>query len=486
MKKKTFYDNFKWDKTERIILYINNIKVDPYQEKAILCNTNCLLIAGAGAGKTFTILGKINYLLENKIYNEDEILVISFTNKSVEDLKNKIKYNIDIYTFHKLAITILKDHNINFNIASSDLLDFIINEFFHSLNDELIINEILYFYKEYDYFNFLNSSKYLNLTKTIHTFISLYKTNDCTKEALKETFKLNTFLTKLILIIMKLYENELLSSKQMDFDDLIKKATDIIDKFYKYKFIIIDEFQDTSLLRWKLIYKLLKINNAKIFAVGDDFQSIYHFSGCNIDLFLNFDKLLSNTTVLKLKYTYRNSQQLIDYAGKFILKNKLQVSKELLSYKNLNKPIKYSYYFNPKKSFHKLISKLINKYEKILILQRNNKDIDYFINKSFIKEKDYLLYKNKKVQYLTVHSSKGLEADVVIIINLTDSIMGFPNKLPNPNIVECINKSNDNYLYAEERRLFYVALTRTKNEVYLLTPIIHKSVFVTELRRITH
>lgn len=465
-------------------MYINNQLADNYQEKAILCPTNCLLIAGAGAGKTFTIVGKINYLIENNIYNEKEILVISFTNKSIEDLQKKIKYNIDILTFHKLAMNILKDHQFNFEIASSNTLEYIIFEFFHSLTDQKLIQEILKYYKEYDYQSFLKSSKYKNLISTIKTFINLFKTNNCTKKDIKKAFYSNSLITKLILIVMNLYDQELKSSNQMDFDDLISTATTIITKFYKYKYIIIDEFQDTSLLRWNLVKKLLDTNKALIFAVGDDFQSIYHFSGCNVDLFLNFSSLIPNSTILKLKYTYRNSQSLIDIAGKFILKNKAQINKELISSKDLKKPIRFINYFNPKKALKNLIEKLLPIYDDILILERNNSDINKYITKEFKKENDYLLYKNHKIRLLTIHSSKGLEADVVILINLINDKMGFPSQIKNPTIIESINSLNDDFLFAEERRLFYVALTRTKNEIYLLTPFFNKSIFVKELKKI--
>ena len=98
-------------------------------------------------------------------------------------------------------------------------------------------------------------------------------------------------------------------------------------------------------------------------------------------------------------------------------------------------------------------------------------------------EKDYLMYQNKKIRYLTVHSSKGLEAECVIVINLTNSLMGFPNQIIDEDIIKKVNDLKDNFLYAEERRLFYVALTRTKNEVYLLCPYFNKSIFVKEIKK---
>ena len=138
-------------------MLIDGKKPDAYQEKAIKETKNTLLIAAAGSGKTFTILGKLNYLVNNLNIKEEEILLISFTNKSVNDLKAKIKINADIFTFHKLAISILKYNHINFQICADDTLEYLTNEFFYSLNDHQLINDILKFFKCYDYSQFLNS-----------------------------------------------------------------------------------------------------------------------------------------------------------------------------------------------------------------------------------------------------------------------------------------------------------------------------------------
>ena len=127
------------------------IELDEFQKKAVYETGNILLIAGAGAGKTFTIIKKIEYLVDVLKYKPEEILIISFTNKSVNDLKRKIKYNCSIYTFHKLAINILSDYNINFSIVDDNYLEFITDEFFKSLTNKSMIYEILTFFKEYNY-----------------------------------------------------------------------------------------------------------------------------------------------------------------------------------------------------------------------------------------------------------------------------------------------------------------------------------------------
>ena len=446
------------------------MKPDKYQLEAIKSDKNTLLIAGAGAGKTYTIVEKIKYLVEEKNIKPCEILVISFTNKSVNDLKRKIDFNIDIMTFHKLAMSILDKKHFKYSLASSDYLEYVTDEFFYSLDLEKR-NEILKYFKEYDYNKFLESYKYKEFKKLIITLIRLYKTNDKTKDDMKKLFLENLFLSKYTYIIKCVYDSDLKSSQKLDFDDLIIKATQVLNEDLGYKYIIIDEFQDTSLIRFNLIKKIKDITNATLFCVGDDYQSIYHFSGCDINLFLNFKNLIPNSVILKLKYTYRNSQELIDVSSKFVMKNKNQIKKELFSYKHLDKPIEFIYYINPKKAFSKLYKKVKNINNDILVLGRNNFDIKKFSNKE-IKE------------FMSVHSSKGLEAENVILINLNDGLYGFPNKIINSKLIEELHPSDKSFLFAEERRLFYVALTRTKNKVYILVPFFSKSIFIKELKKI--
>ena len=232
-----------------------------------------------------------------------------------------------------------------------------------------------------------------------------------------------------------------------------------------------DEFQDTSNIRFNLINKIRDISNATLFCVGDDYQSIYHFSGCNLNIFLNFTKLIPNSTILKLKYTYRNSEELINISSKFVMKNKSQINKKLISNKHIDKPVEFIYYINPKKSFNKIYKSLLNK-GSLLVLGRNNFDINKFSDGNI-------------PEFMSVHASKGLESDNVILINMTDDMYGFPNKIVNSKLIEELHPSDKSYLYAEERRLFYVALTRTKNKVYILVPLFKKSIFIKEIKNLT-
>ena len=433
------------------------------QLEAVKSLENTLVVAGAGSGKTFTIVNKIKYLLDNNIYKENELLIISFTNESVNDLKRKIDYNLDIMTFHKLAITLI--NNPDMKISNEYYLKFIINEYFNSYGkynkkQNKLIKRIL---QEMDIDN---------LKKLIFTFINLYKSNYNDINYLLNLYQKSHFINKIyfkiILEIYHIYNQEIESSNLYDFNDMIKIATNNINNNIiktNYKYIIIDEFQDTSLNRFKLIDAIMKQNNAKIFVVGDDDQSIYRFSGCNLDIFLNFNKLVNNLNIINLDYNYRNPKEIIDVANSFIMKNKNQIKKETICLKNINKPIKICFYKNKRTAIEKILKYIDTKY---LILGRNNTDKDLFN----VQDKPFL----------TIHKSKGLEEDNIILINLTNNNNSLPSKIKNHKIINKLIKT-DYYPYEEERRLFYVALTRTRNNIYLLVPKSNYSIFIKELMK---
>lgn len=489
-----------------ITITVDGYELDKEQMEAVCSNSKYILIvAGAGSGKTTTIIGKIKYLILNGT-NPNDVLCISFTNATVTNLKEKIKKEtgmlIDVYTFHKLSMNILDNYKVRYKICASDFLDYLVKEYL----ENIILNDNNMMYIVLKYFNLstvkinilkkykklLSDGKIEKLIRLVTKFIRLMKTNGYNiysfNRFYKSKFKTKRFyFLKLVLILYQKYQNELESMGELDFDDLIIEASSLVSSFdyQKYKYVIIDEFQDSSMIRFELINNIIKKSNASLFLVGDDFQSIYKFAGCDLRIMLDFNKRFKDGSIYKITNTYRNSQELIDIAGSFVMKNKNQIKKNLVSSKKLSSPIKIIRYNNYKKDFKKLLEKISVK-NSILVLGRNNKDIYKLLDEDYNIYSDCIVYipKNIEFKYMTIHKSKGLEAEVVIIINLIDDIMGFPSKLEDDKILSIVSSNIDNYPYSEERRLFYVALTRTKGYVYLYVPKYNESVFIKEIKKI--
>ena len=461
---------------------INGHSLDSEQRLAIINDSNSsLIVAGAGSGKSLTMIGKIRYLIELKNVKESEILCITFTKEASINLEKNIKknynYNISVYTFHKLGLTILKEKD--FKISNPNTLSFVVDEYFYIIrydkNMSFKVKKILYKI-DMPYEIILKSKELIVLKKLIITFINLFKTNNYKLEDFIY-FKGNKDILRIIIDIYLLYEGELRSTNKIDFNDMISMAIENVknNNINKYKYIIVDEYQDTSYTRYLLLKAIINKTNSKIVCVGDDYQSIYRFNGCDIEMFLNFKKYFKGAKILKIINTYRNSQQLINIAGSFIMKNRRQIYKKLKSDISINKPIKIMFGNN----LYRLLDCVYKAHENLLVLGRNNFDIE----KYFKLDNNYFIYQGRKVKFLTVHSSKGLEEECVVIINLKDDILGFPNKINDEKILLNVIKNADKYPYEEERRLFYVALTRTKSDVYLLVDKTNPSIFVKELIR---
>jgi len=458
--------------------------LDKEQTKAALTNDkNTIIIAGAGSGKSLTMVGKIKYLVNYKKIDIDEILCITFTNDAANSLEKKIMKELGlinkVYTFHKLALEILKSKNITYSIATDDLLDFLIDEILIGIGNQPYFQN---WFLTKDYFNNKNFINYKNaIGRFIKLFISNYYDINMFDKIIKKSKKCDK---GYIMIIKKIYEIYILEKSSqglIDFDDMIYMATkevrdNGINKSYKY--IIIDEYQDTSKIRENLVKEILIKTGALITVVGDDFQSIYRFSGCDLNNFLDFKKNFKGVKKLYLTNTYRNSQELINVAGDFVMKNPRQIHKKLKSKKRIEKPITILYYKDKRKDFLKALE-FINK-DNLMIIGRNNNDIKDYISNNLLKD-NKLNYKNMNIYYKTIHKSKGLEENDILIINLTNDNNSLPSKIKDNNILKYVTIHKDKYPFEEERRLFYVGLTRTKNNCYLLVPNKNPSIFIEEL-----
>ncbi len=364
-------------------------------------------------------------------------------------------------------------------------------------------------------------NKYIfRLTLLICNFISNFKTQGYQLEQF-DKFRASTknIRTDLFLEICSIcyleYQKALKENHCIDFQDMINESADIIHKrlisrdLLDFKYIIVDEYQDISRQRYNLIRELSQLCHAKIVAVGDDWQSIYAFSGSILPLFTRFSQEVSYAQELKITHTYRNAQEIIDIAGTFIQKNSNQIKKELISPKRISNPViirtysedpierqKGGRYYSLAAEVEKAIEDIIkynnqeikHRVTSILLIGRYGFDARHLcVSSNFTyDEKTGKIYSTKynkqvKLQFLTAHSSKGLSAENVIIINAKDDIYGFPSKVDDDPILNLVVSNDQSYNYAEERRLFYVALTRTKNRVFIITPEKRPSEFIKEL-----
>jgi DNA helicase-4 len=304
--------------------------------------------------------------------------------------------------------------------------------------------------------------------------------------------------------VYKYYQVKLKELNQIDFADMINEANFLLSEMEKqntslpYKYIIIDEFQDIARQRFNLTKRLSDITHAKVVAVGDDWQSIYAFAGSDITLFTKFIEFMGSGKELKITHTYRNSQELIDIAGGFVQKNSSQIRKHLLSPKHLKDPIQLEFYDDNNKTYINLaasvnsaIGRILDEFgpkKSILLLGRYN-----FDKYKLIMTKEYSdgyndrlvskQYPNANLTFMTAHSSKGLGYDNVIIVNMLENRFGFPSQIEQDPIIKMVTYEDTSVPFAEERRLFYVALTRTKNRVYIAVPKFKPSRFIVELIR---
>ena len=363
---------------------------------------------------------------------------------------------------------------------------------FKPLSQAEVFNALHNVYSGRDFSSFFN---------LIMTFISLYKAqikDDAGFDELKAKLSdslYDTSRTRLFLDICKniynYYMQNLRDADKIDFDDMILQSIDLLDSTpnFKYKYIIVDEFQDISRSRTKFLQKLIEHGHSKLFAVGDDWQAIYRFAGCDINVFLEFENIFAGAKLNYITSTHRNSAELQQIVEPFITANPSQYKKHIKSTKHQEKPVRIIYHKgNKAMALTKALEDIsaINSEAKVLVLGRNRRDIDAFICKEIqvfgYKKIKHCDYPKLEISYSTVHGSKGLESDFVVLISGEDAQNGFPNKTEDDNVLTLVLGKKDNFQYAEERRLFYVALTRTRSVVYLLSDKNKSSDFIQEIK----
>lgn len=449
-----------------------NRKANPSQEKAINFKDGaCLVLSGPGSGKTFVLTNRVLTLIAKYKVNPSSILVITFTKATAiemeerfSELANEFSLN-DINkpnfgTFHSIFFDILRegfDYKYDSAIKKSDA-----NKFLTSIiNDKLKLN--------------LSKETISSILKDI----SLYKLSKESGEEFTPRFlSISKFLK-----VYKEFDQLMFDKKKLGFSDMIGMCQKLllenkeVLKYYqkKYKYILIDEFQDINKSQYEIIKLIAKSKN--IFVVGDDDQSIYAFRGSSPGIMKDFLKDYRRAKVINLDINYRSVDNIVRHSRKLIERNIDRFDKDLVANnKNIGKFTVKG--FIDSRDENKYIINCIQQYiksgtslDEIAILYRTNvlpyaiisdlnkANIPFSIkeNKKSINEDIETTYKNK-ISLMTFHMSKGLEYKVVFIIDANDGIV--PHK-----------KSIKSCDIETERRLFYVAMTRAKTDLHILFTI---------------
>ena len=339
-----------------------------------------------------------------------------------------------------------------------------------------------------------NSKQEKAFIRLVVTFVTLIKSScksiqEVLKQAKNVGDKRSIFIIKRIFQpVYERYIEELRNNNQIDFTDAILQATEICRSSHpvKYEYIIVDEFQDISVDRYNFL-KVLREGNppAKLYCVGDDWQSIYRFSGSDMALFNQFPDYFGSTEINRIETTYRFGEPLVSLSSQFIQRNKAQLKKNIHPF-NPQAKTELQFCAYERRDYCNAIGQLVASIpadKSIFLLGRYSFD-DYYLSFLYKSVKEgnrfYYFIGDRKIEFLTVHKSKGLEADYVIILQCNKDTYGFPSMVSDDPVLNYVLTKSDQYPYGEERRLFYVAITRAKIKTYVLYDRRFPSVFVDE------
>ena len=390
----------------------------------------------------------------------------------------------------------LEKYKIELNPMSADELIQAMNKVPRSMEDFMsLLTEFISLYKS-------------NCVSTKDLYVRVSKEKDDNDKARNMAF------VRVFEKMLDGYEEVLTRKQRIDFGDMILKAVETV-KSGKYKplfaHIIVDEFQDMSLGRYQLLKAIKDANPGCImYGVGDDWQSIYRFTGSDLSLLSQFDKHFGVTATSKIETTYRFAKPLLDIGSEFVMANPHQIKKQLCC-QDANKLTEVFFHYYEKtveqNSYNEdvpdvkelpqtaneavvlaLDSLAHGNCNQVMLLGRYSFDIKLLASSDFIitNTDDATMIKSVKypdidIRFLTVHSAKGLEADSVVLLNCSSDYHGFPSEVADDPLLTMMMSEPDKMEFGEERRLFYVAMTRARKALHLIIDNEATSPFVTEV-----
>ena len=482
------------------------------QRRAVVINEAAnLVVAGAGTGKTSTIIARVEYLVRRKLAAPHEILVLAFGTDAAAELNQRIaglEYasSVRASTFHSLGFRILGDvegHRPPLTALSSKTGS--LQMFVYQTLQQLVTHKE--YWRLFDALARLTGTNenliepvrssrtgrgemHTQLVKDLAESVSLYKGQDrdmlsLLRSATKPEAKV--FLN-ILELVMERYQEELASSGQIDFNDMINRARAHVrsGKWRSpYRHIIIDEFQDIANSTWDLVQALRQqVSHARLFAVGDDWQAIYGFNGGDVSIMTGMEQREPALARTDLDVAFRYQQELLDISSQFVMKNPRQLRKKLKAQqgKGKTKPICIIFAEEERKddAWNKVLQRIARQTQGELATVFALGRYTFNVPRSAAAiTRDFTAH-NLQLKFMTAHRAKGLEADYVVIPEISAGEYGFPSNLEDHPVISMLRTSQETFPNAEERRLFYVALTRARQRVFLIAPADNASPFVSE------
>ena len=510
-------------KTEQNNTYeIEGNKLDADQIAAVVVTEDAeLILASAGSGKSASLLAKVNHIVNDLNIPADEVLVIAFTRKVVKELKERMKGSgVNICTFHSFGNKIIQEFSKekNLKLVPDGFLEKIVEKALNSFerNNFLKEEDLKEFGDRESMQKLLIST--LTLQKNEQISLKEFKERIFKMKDLKERDKALLFYKYYARIVMT-YGKILRENGLYDFSDMLSWATRIIKKMpngnLKYKYVLVDEVQDLSLSKTLLLKAILeKCQKAKLFAVGDDWQSIYRFAGSNLGVMKDFEKNFGLKTYRGvIRRTYRFGQPTAWVSEYFVRKNPFQSKKKVQTFKKGKTPIEIcisSKNFDKKipadyEAVNEKLQKLYLEFgdklfdKNLQVISRYNRDIFRLVardgkykNAKILEEKEdgtilewkiESAKKSVRVAFCSMHKSKGITRDIVFVINMNSGEKGMPSTRADEPILATMLAKADNFPLAEERRLFYVAITRAKEKTIIVSERGKISEFVKEIAK---
>ncbi|MBU5470609.1 DNA helicase PcrA [Falcatimonas sp. MSJ-15] len=435
------------------------------QEAVFLTEGPLLILAGAGSGKTRVLTHRIAYLIEEKSVNPWNILAITFTNKAAGEMRERVDNLIGfgaesvwVSTFHSMCVRILRRYADRIGYTNSFTI-------YDTDDQKTVMKEVC---------------KKLQIdTKNLKEKAILGKISACKDELigaeqfLKETQ--NDFGMKKIAMAYSEYQKQLKSNNAMDFDDLIFKTVelfrmnpDVLESYQeRFKYIMVDEYQDTNTAQFKLI-SLLAGKYRNLCVVGDDDQSIYGFRGANINNILDFEKIFNDAHVIKLEQNYRSTQNILDAANQVISNNYGRKSKTLWTDNGEGEKINFTAYNTGFDEANGIVSDIKTKveerkydYRDIAILYRTNAQSRALEEKFVQNNIPYRVFGG--VNFYARKEIKDILAYLKTIDNATDDvavkrIINVPKRGIGQTTIDRVS------IYADENEIsFYDALRDARN-----------------------